>query len=148
MQKNQTLIVQRYIPENFATLLPVSVDLFIHYKALIGDKSDNIAGIKGVGTKTAVKIINNGIKESLTAEQYNIYENNLKLVDLKNATDNHPGEKKIYKYQLDSFLRNNPGDYGDFKAICEEVGYPEQSIDRFSIFFKNEINNALLQILK
>ena len=29
----------------------------IDYKALIGDKSDNIAGIRGVGPKTAVKIL-------------------------------------------------------------------------------------------
>ena len=137
-----------YNLENFSSLLPVTIDMFIHYKALIGDKSDNIAGIKGVGSKTAVKIINNGIKESLTTEQYDIYANNLKLVDLKTATDNHPGERKIYQYQLENYLDKNPGDYNEFKTICEEVGYPESAIDKFSIFFKNEINNALLQILK
>jgi len=30
---------------------------FLEFKALIGDKSDNIRGIKGVGPKTALKIL-------------------------------------------------------------------------------------------
>ena len=31
---------------------------FLEYKALIGDKTDNIDGVRGVGPKNAVKVLN------------------------------------------------------------------------------------------
>ncbi|WP_027327025.1 DNA polymerase I [Helicobacter pametensis] len=36
----------------------ISPEDFIHFQALIGDTSDNIPGIKGIGNKTAQKLIN------------------------------------------------------------------------------------------
>ena len=53
---------------------------FLEYKALIGDKTDNIGGIKGVGPKTALKILN-GEKE-LTEDEKDIFERNLGLIRL------------------------------------------------------------------
>lgn len=50
-------IKKKYITSNeVVTDYKVLVDNFIYIKALCGDKSDNIAGYKGIGEKTAVKL--------------------------------------------------------------------------------------------
>jgi DNA polymerase-1 len=48
---------QRYTPELFAEEYGFPVDRFVDYKALMGDPSDNIPGLPGVGPKTAAKLI-------------------------------------------------------------------------------------------
>ncbi len=57
-------------------ILPIQ---FIYYKALVGDPSDNIKGIKGIGKKTAVKILKEGSIEKYTASN----EKTSKLIDVE-----------------------------------------------------------------
>ncbi len=52
--KNTSICDTNYIKERFG----VTPDKFLDFKALVGDKADNIKGIKGVGPKTAAKFIN------------------------------------------------------------------------------------------
>jgi len=47
----------RYTPEIFAAEYGFPVERFVDYKALMGDPSDNIPGLPGVGPKTAAKLI-------------------------------------------------------------------------------------------
>ena len=58
-----------YDVDNVKIKYGINPNNFIDYLALIGDTSDNIPGVKGIGAKTATKLI----KEFLTIE--NIYEN-------------------------------------------------------------------------
>ncbi len=48
------LINEAYIKENYG----VSVAQFGDYKSLIGDSSDNLSGVRGIGKKTAEKLLN------------------------------------------------------------------------------------------
>lgn len=43
--------------DNFQELFGVPPELFIYYKSIMGDSSDNIAGLKGFGHKTSVKLV-------------------------------------------------------------------------------------------
>ncbi|MCL4559320.1 MAG: DNA polymerase I [Chloroflexi bacterium] len=46
-----------YLPENVAEHLGVRPDQVVDYKALVGDTSDNIPGVSGIGEKTAVDLL-------------------------------------------------------------------------------------------
>ncbi len=46
-----------YEPDAVKTFLGVRPDQVVDYKALVGDKSDNIPGVAGVGEKTAVTLL-------------------------------------------------------------------------------------------
>ena len=46
-----------FLEEDVIDYLGVRPDQIVDYKALVGDKSDNIPGVKGVGDKTAVKLL-------------------------------------------------------------------------------------------
>ena len=46
-----------YYPEDVVETLGVRPDQVVDYKALVGDKSDNIPGVAGIGEKTAVGLL-------------------------------------------------------------------------------------------
>ncbi|HEY59723.1 MAG TPA: DNA polymerase I [Anaerolineae bacterium] len=46
-----------YFPEDVEAYLGVSPNQVVNYKALVGDTSDNIPGVKGVGKKTATPLL-------------------------------------------------------------------------------------------
>ena len=46
-----------YLPEDVFTYLGVRPDQVVDYKSLMGDKSDNIPGVAGVGEKTAMGLL-------------------------------------------------------------------------------------------
>src|SRR3990172_8739657 len=46
-----------YLPEHVQEYLGVRPDQVVDYKALVGDKSDNIPGVAGIGEKTAASLI-------------------------------------------------------------------------------------------
>jgi DNA polymerase I len=46
-----------YLPEDVLAYLGVRPDQVVDYKALVGDKSDNIPGVPGIGEKTAITLL-------------------------------------------------------------------------------------------
>lgn len=53
----------------------------VEYKALVGDSSDNLAGVSGIGPKTALKVISG--MQPLTESQKEEYERMLDIIDAK-----------------------------------------------------------------
>lgn len=75
----------------------------IDFKSLVGDKSDGISGVPGIGEKTAISILN-GFKK-LTEKQEQIFE---RCKDIVDAT-RHPRfneNKKYIEELLDGRLQN------------------------------------------
>ncbi len=65
-----------YNPVSKKFIEPVGYD-YVSWKALVGDKSDNIAGFKGIGNKRAIDLLNNEEKLS----NFLLQENNQELFD-------------------------------------------------------------------
>ena len=55
--KGGQTVYERYTPEEVQKTFGVSPEKFIELKALMGDSSDNVPGLPGVGPKTAQKIM-------------------------------------------------------------------------------------------
>lgn len=81
--------VDFYDDKKFKTEFGFDSNLYPYYKALVGDSSDNIKGVKGIGPKKAKEIIqkytniNEYLSSTLTPEDYKIFCNNLEVVMLK-----------------------------------------------------------------
>lgn len=48
---------ENYFPENVKSYLGIPPQQVVDYKALVGDKSDNIPGVRGIGEKTAISLL-------------------------------------------------------------------------------------------
>ncbi|MBI2851398.1 MAG: 5'-3' exonuclease [Chloroflexi bacterium] len=79
--KNSMLFTESVVQEKFG----VHPTNFLEYKSLIGDKTDNIGGIKGIGPKTAIKVLNG--QRTLSGEEREIFERNLKLIRLDSKVE-------------------------------------------------------------
>lgn len=81
-----------YTPELVEKEIGLPIDKFIDWRAIQGDKSDNIAGVKGIGEKTATKLL----------RQFGT------LTYLINAADDrNPG-----KYELSDKMKKAINDFG------------------------------------
>lgn len=110
--KCSTLCDEEYIREKYG----ISPSLYLGYKCLVGDTSDNIPGIRGIGPKTAAKLVNTygGIEsivkrcEEIESEKIrvaikegvDILKRNMSLISLR-------GDAEL-PFTLDEIVFNNP----------------------------------------
>ena len=115
--------VEEYNYDSVVERYEMTPTQFIDLKGLMGDKSDNIPGVPGIGEKTGIKLI----KEFSSIE--NIIENidQLKGSVKKKIEENK--EQAIFSKKLATIIRNVPIEisldelsYGDYdkKAVIEE----------------------------
>lgn len=96
-QRGKTTI---YTPEKVKEDYGIEVSQIVDMKALMGDSSDNIPGVKGIGEKTAIKLLQ---------EYSNLDEiyNNLELIKGSNKKKLETGKEVAYlSYDLAKIDRN------------------------------------------
>jgi len=105
--------VVSYTPDSIVKEMELTAEQIIDLKALMGDSSDNIPGVPGVGIKTATKLL----KEYKTLD--NIYEN-IDNITAKKLNENLRKYKEdaYLSYQLATIKRDTPIDIS-----LEDVSY-------------------------
>ena len=124
---------------NFKEKLKYSKEQFVRVKAITGDKSDNIPGIKGFGKKKIEKYFNNEV--DFTEDERIIFERNLKLVTLVNSGNEAENvEKQLNEcsFKTDWTLFKEKAKELDFKNIIKNDSV------WYSTFFQT---NRLLELL-
>lgn len=119
--------IDAYTPTFMMEKMEVSPDQIIDMKALMGDSSDNIPGVPGIGQKTAVKLL----KQFSKLE--NVFEN-VKEVSgkkLKEKLENHQ-EDALMSKQLVTIECNSP-----IEVKLEETSYTGYNAEELSKFFKD-----------
>lgn len=135
-----------YTPDVFIEKFEFEPNRFIEYKALVGDKSDNIIGVEKVGDKTARKLINQypSYKEIVNAaidgeisgkigenlaKSMELLETNIKLVTLlKDAP---------LEIELDELSHTNLAS-GEFVDHLNDLGFTKLANDFASRIGENE----------
>lgn len=94
----------------------ISPETFIDMKGLMGDKSDNIPGVPGIGEKTALKLLTEfGTLENVYKSIENISGGKLKEKLLDNK------EKAFLSKRLGEIIVNVPLDFGIDELLVKEV---------------------------
>ena len=105
--------------DNFEDIVGVPVDKYIHYKAVIGDKSDNIDGIPGVGPKRAHRIVMEQGIHTQSKEHQELVERNFKLMSLEYSLEYNTDEKNYLESHHKQVLCDAKVDMKQFKNACK-----------------------------
>lgn len=80
----------------------VTIDRYLLYRSIVGDSSDNIKGIYGLGPKRAKVIVENYKEKLRTLKEgdKNIIKENMKIMDLRRGIEEYPDEAEYYESQI------------------------------------------------
>lgn len=140
---------------NILSYFPVTADNVIRYKALFGDKGDNIPGLEGYGEKKVGKIFEN-YKENilkLDPKQLERVQLNQKLVSLGYSLvcEEHKATEIPYiEKQLEEQKGLKP-DYNKFFEKCEEYGFDQVTKNKSGwkdIVDRDRVANILTEMFK
>jgi DNA polymerase-1 len=112
-------------PENFVEEVGVEINEYNYYKALLGDKSDNVEGIQGYGVQRSAKLCKEGyegIIAKLSEEDKNKFDKNLILTNLYNSYLKEEGEADLYQkqYEDQQFIK---ADIKKFEQMCQDAEF-------------------------
>ena len=127
--------IEMYTPEHIMEKWEITPDRIIDMKGLMGDSSDNIPGVPGVGEKTAIKLL----------KQFGTIEKLLESIDevsgkkLKEKLEEHKDQAVMSK-ELATILREAP-----IEVTVEELNYEGSDDKKLKAFFKELGFNSLLE---
>jgi 5'-3' exonuclease len=112
-------------PQNFLEEVGVEIIEYNYYKALLGDKSDNVDGIDGYGVQKSAKLCKegyNGIVQKLSEEDKKKFDKNLVLTNLSGSYYKEEGEVDLYQdqYEKQQFVK---ADMKKFEDMCQEAEF-------------------------
>jgi DNA polymerase I len=126
--------VESYTPETVQEKYGLTPEQIIDLKGLMGDKSDNIPGVPGIGEKTAVKLLKQfGTVENILASIEQINGNKLKE-NLEKYRD-----LALMSKQLATIFRDAP-----VELSLEDIEYRGQDVEKVVALFKELGFNSLL----
>ena len=136
--------------DNFEEYTGVKKEYYISFRAVTGDKSDNIPGIPRYGIKRFLKLEHRVISlngddpmaliraDELTDEQFKIYERNWLLMDLKKGYNYYDDEVPAYEKQLKQ-LQKSKINFSKFLDQAKELNL--WSIVRNYTSWRNSFDN-------
>jgi DNA polymerase-1 len=136
-------------PENFVEEVGVEINEYNYYKALLGDKSDNIEGIQGYGVQKSSKLCKegyDGITQKLSEEDKKKFDKNLLLTNLYGSYLKEEGEVELYQnqYEKQEFIK---ADIKRFEQMCQEAEFYTfvKEIDKWKEIFSR--NRSLIDLI-
>lgn len=105
---------------NFVDYGEVPIKDFVLYKAILGDKSDNVPGLDGYGKVKASRLAQNYNPDELDDEQKGIIERNIKMMDLSIGYKTEIDEEEYYIEQYNRIKNSNTSDFIKFEALCHD----------------------------
>jgi len=134
--------------QNFEKEMGIPINLYLYYKAILGDYSDNIDGVEGYGPikskKLALQYANNEIKDE---NILNKIKKNLTLMDLSIGYIKAGSEEVLaYEKQYNEFIKQV--DMKKFKVLCEQLNFRTfvNNINQWKVLVEPE-ESDLLKIL-
>ena len=136
--------------DNFEEYTGVKKEYYISFRAVTGDKSDNIPGIPRYGIKRFLKLEHTFISlngdhplalvraNELTDDQFEIYKRNWLLMDLKKGYNYYDDEVPAYEKQLEQ-LRESKCNFSKFLEQAKELNL--WSIVRNYTSWRNSFDN-------
>jgi DNA polymerase-1 len=134
-----------FTESNFEEKLNCKKEHFVTVKALMGDKSDNIPGLKGFGKVKIQKFLDKQL--ILTEEEIVQFSNNLRLVDLGYTLQ----DGKEVSHVEEQLNKEPEFDSKEFKMSCENLGFTQiikNYNEWYRLFFeKNTMSDIFSKLL-
>ncbi|MGN5650295.1 5'-3' exonuclease [Bacillus sp. Brlt_9] len=115
-----------FTPESFKTIYKIEPKQLIDLKGLVGDKSDGIPGVKNVGNKSAIPLLENFI----TIEGFYAAVEDISLKDAKLLLK----EKNIQRVNIENLIKNK-----DIALLSKELATIHTSIPDYEDITTNDV---------
>jgi DNA polymerase-1 len=126
--------VENYTPDYVHEKMEITPEQVIDLKALMGDSSDNIPGVPGVGEKTATKLL----KQFSTLEK--VYENLEEVSGKKLKEKLENNEEEAFKSkELVTINRKSP-----IKVSLKDISFEEYDVEKVRSIFQDLEFKSLL----